>query len=144
HVRRAWTDRRGGDHDLAAAHRLRIGDRRERHALLVLAADRGQLVAHLVEREAKARDVAVPEDRKDAGEKGRLAPVNHRPLRDQVADDRLRCGQPHGSHVTASRTGTTVSQVPDSQERTSAAWTATKSRSASKPGSYGFSRAIAF
>ena len=126
HVRRTRADRGRGDHDLASAHRLRVGDRSERHALLVLPADRRQLVARLVEREAEAGDVAVAEDREHTREERRLATVDHRPLGDQEADDRLRGRQSDGLHRTTSKaTGTTSSQLPEPHERIRAACTAT-------------------
>ena len=98
HVQRAGPDRRGGDHDLAPAHRLREADRRQRHPLLVLAPERRQLVARLVEGEAEPGDVAVAEDREDAGEERHLAAVDLRPLGDQEPHDRLRGRQPHRLH----------------------------------------------
>ena len=46
HVRGARADRRGGDHDPPAPHRLAVGNGGERHRLLVVAAPRRQLVLH--------------------------------------------------------------------------------------------------
>ena len=63
HVERAGADRRRADHEATAEARLGVGDRGERHALLVVGAVGRQLVAHLVERLADAGDIAVAEDR---------------------------------------------------------------------------------
>ncbi len=98
HVHRARPDRRGGDHDLAPAHRLREADRRERHPLLVLAPEGRQLLPRLVEREAEPGHVPVAEDREDAREERRLAAVDLRPLGDQEPDDRLGGGEPDRLH----------------------------------------------
>ena len=98
HVHRARPDRRGGDHDLAPAHRLREADRRQRHPLLALAPVRRQVVPRLVEGEPEPGHVAVAEDREDPREERRLAAVELGPLGDQEPHDRLRRGQPHRLH----------------------------------------------
>jgi hypothetical protein len=62
HVGRAGPDRGGADMDLLAAPRPRIGDRGERHRLLVLAAIGRELIAHLGKRRTEAGHIAVAED----------------------------------------------------------------------------------
>ena len=122
HVERAGTDRRRGDHDLAAPGRLGEPDRRQRHPLLVLSAPRRQRVARLLERLAEARDVAVPEDREHAREQRHVAAVDDGSLGDQVADDGLGRGE---LHVSSSLNEWTSSHLPDSQLRRTASWTLT-------------------
>ena len=97
HVGRAGPDRRRGDHDLAAPHRLGEADRGQRHPLLVLAAPRRQLVAGLLQRLAEAGHVAVAEDREHAGEQRRLASVDDGRWATGT-DDRLGGRQPDGLH----------------------------------------------
>ena len=122
HVERARTDRRRGDHDLAAPRRLGEPDRGQRHPLLVLAAPRRQLVARLLERLAEARHVAVPEDRVHAREQRHVAAVDDGSLGDQVADDGLGRGE---LHVSSSLNEWTSSHLPDSQLRRTASCTLT-------------------
>ena len=93
-VGRAGADRRRARHHPPAEVRLRVGDRRVRHRLLVVRAIGRQLRAVPIQRLAHARDVAVAEDRPDAAEQRHLAPVVHRALRGEVADQRLRHRQP--------------------------------------------------
>src|SRR5207244_8270781 len=119
-------DRRRRNHDLASPHGLGVSDGRERHSLLVLAANRRQLVPYLVEGEPEARDVAVAEDGEHAREQRYLAAVDDGALGDQEAQKSLSRGQSHCLHRSASRAmGTTSSQAADSHERISAACTAT-------------------
>ena len=75
-VEGARTDRRRGDHELAPAHRLGVGDRRQRHPLLVLTSPRRQLVAGGVQGRAETGDVAVSEDGEHA--RDRAAPRGRR------------------------------------------------------------------
>ena len=136
HVRRAGADGRRGHHDLLASHRLREGRRREAHALLVLPAPHGDLVAVHLERVAQARDVAVPEDPDDAREQRHLLAVDDDALGDEVADDRLRRGDPDGArhHEAPSARSWTDSHVRESQESMRACWTLTTSTASRKPG----------
>ena len=90
-------DRGGRGHDLAAVRGPGVGDRGERHALLVLAAPGRQLVAHLVQRGAEPEDVAVAEDREDAGEQRHLGAVEQLgALGGHPPHQRLGGGQPDG------------------------------------------------
>ena len=98
HVGRAWPDRGRGDHDPLATHRLGVGHGRERHRLLVLPAPCRQLVLDGLERLGQGRHVAVPEDAEHAGEDGDVVPVDHRPLSQQPAHDRLCGGQSDRLH----------------------------------------------
>ena len=123
HVERAGTDRRRGDHDLAPPGRLGEPDRGQRHPLLVLTAPRRQRVAGLLERLTEAGDVAVTEDREDAGEQRHVAAVDDGPLGDQVTDDGLRRREPH-AFISPSRNATS-SHRPDSQLRRMASCTLT-------------------
>ena len=76
HVGGAGADRGGAGHHAAAAHRLGEGDRRMRHRLLIVGAIGRQFVAHAIERLADARDIAMAEDRPDAGEDRQLLAVD--------------------------------------------------------------------
>ena len=101
HVRRARPDRRGRDHDLAAAPSLRESDCRVSHSLLALAAVRRQDVSRFLERAAEACHVAVTKDREHAGEERDFLAVDDRALRDNEPDDRLSHRQLDGLHVLA-------------------------------------------
>ena len=94
----AGADRGRRDHDLAAPLGLGEADRGQRHRLLVLAAPGRQLVLHRLQRLAEAGDVAVPEDREDAGEERHFPAIDHGPLGGQIAHQGLRHGQPDGLH----------------------------------------------
>jgi hypothetical protein len=94
HVQRPRPDRRGRDADLPAMGRLRVAHRRQRHALLVVTAPHRKI--RLGQRRPQAQHVAVPEDREHAGEQRGLGAVKqHRPLRHQPPDQRLRRRRPH-------------------------------------------------
>ena len=67
-----------------------------RHALLVVAAQGRQLLAHLIERLAHAGDVAMAENRPDAGKDRQLFAVDHGHLPRQEARHRLRHRQSYG------------------------------------------------
>jgi hypothetical protein len=75
-----------------------------RHALLVVRAVGRQDVAHLVQRLAEAGDVAVPEDRPDAGEQGRFGATQRGALGGEMTDDGLGRGQAQGAHGPRSPT----------------------------------------
>ena len=124
HVQCSGSDRAGGDHELAPAHRFGVGDRRQGHALLVLAAPRRQILARGVECRAEARHVAVPEDGEHTRDERHLRTVDDGPLGDEVADDRFGCRQSHRFHGD-SRRSWTDSQRPDCQLRNIASCTLT-------------------
>ncbi len=84
HVRRAGTDRRRGDHDLAAALRLCIGNGGQRHRLLVVAAPGRQDVLNRVQRLGERHDVAMAEDAERTAEQRHFVAVDDRSLGDEV------------------------------------------------------------
>ena len=97
HVERTRTGRGRRRHHLPAVHRPREADRRQGHALLVLATPGRQLVLDVVQRGAEPEHVAVPEDREHPCEQRHLGAVEQLgPLRDHPPHQRLRRGQPHG------------------------------------------------
>ncbi len=98
-IRRARADRRRDRHHPSAEMRLCVSDRAVRHRLLVLRAQRRQLVTMLIQRLAEARDVAVPEDREHAAEEqlGAAAVFRRDALRREVTHERLRGGQADGA-----------------------------------------------
>jgi len=102
HVHRPGADRGRAGHHPAPVHRLGVGDRRQRHALLVVRPEGRQRVARLMERLAHARDVAVAEDRPAAGEQRHLSAVHDRVLRREKPHQRLRRRQPDSTHPFAS------------------------------------------
>ena len=67
-----------------------------RHRLLVMRAVGRQLIARAPQRLAEAGDVAMAEDRPDAGEQRLDAALALRPLRREVAHERLRHGETEG------------------------------------------------
>ena len=73
--------------------RLREGDRRVRHRLLVVRTVGRQFGAMAIQRLADAGDVAVAEDRPHAAEQRDLASVADRSLRGEKPDERLRHGK---------------------------------------------------
>ena len=76
HIQGAGADRGRAGHEALAEARLGIGDRGMRHALFVMGAIGRQFAAHLIERFADARDVAMAEDRPDAAEDRHLLAVD--------------------------------------------------------------------
>ncbi len=76
HVAGARPDRGERHHDLPPPLGLGEADRGERHRLLVLPAPGRELVLHRLQRLRQAGDVAVSEDRENAGEEGHDVPVD--------------------------------------------------------------------
>ena len=73
-----------------------------RHRLLVLAAIGREFIAHMPQRLAHARHIAVPEDRPHAGEDRQLLAIDDGHLRRHEPDERLRGGETDGlAHVLA-------------------------------------------
>ena len=100
HVGGTRPDRGGGEHEAPPPHRLGIGDRGERHALLVLPAPGREHAPGGLQRLAQTGHVAVPEDREPAGNQRHFLSVDLGELRRQIAHQRLRHGQPHGLHCS--------------------------------------------
>ena len=69
------------------------------HRLLVMRAEGRQGVALRIQRLAQCRDVAMPEDRPDAGEQ-KLAAVGE--LRREIPREGLGSGEPDGQHEDTS------------------------------------------
>ncbi len=107
-IGRPRADRRRARHHPAAEVRLRVGDRRVRHRLLVVGAVRRQRRAMPVQRLADAGDVAVTEDRPHAAEQRNLASVADGSLRGEKADQRLRHRQADRAHRDGSFERTAV------------------------------------
>ena len=70
HVRRARTDRGGGDHDPPSPFGLGVGNTGEGHALFILPAPGRQLVLHPFQCFGEAGDITVPEDAEHACKHG--------------------------------------------------------------------------
>ncbi len=98
HVERAGTDRRGGHHDLSAVGGLGVADSGKCHSLFVLTTPCRQGVAGLLQGQAEAGHVAVPEDGKDPWEQRNLDIVDDRPLCNQVPHDRRGGCESSGGH----------------------------------------------
>ena len=90
----AGADRGRARHHPPAKVRLREGDRRVRHRLLVVRAVGRQRGAMRVQRFAEPGDVAVTEDRPHAGEERHSPPSRSTRMRREIADQRLRHRQP--------------------------------------------------
>jgi hypothetical protein len=97
-VGRAGPDRRRARHHPPPEVGFRERDRRMPHRLLVVGPISRQFLAVAIERLAQPRDVAVAEDRPDAGEQRHLAAVANRSLRRQIAHERLRHRQSKRCH----------------------------------------------
>jgi hypothetical protein len=98
HVRCARTDRTCAGHHAAPPARLGEGDRRLAHCLLVMRAQCRQPLAHVVQRLADSGDIAMPENRKNAGKQGNLAAIHFARLRREIANERLGHRQPDRGH----------------------------------------------
>jgi hypothetical protein len=103
HVRGTGSDRRRAGEQPAPARGLCVGDRCERHGLLVVRTESRQPVAHVLQRFAESRHVAVPEDREHTAEERQLAPADRDALREQVTHERLGHGEAHALHARISR-----------------------------------------
>ena len=70
-----------------------------RHRLLVMGAKRRQFPAEPIERFSHPGDIAMAEDRPNAGEDRQLDAIDHGFLRDEEARERLRHGEAVDLHV---------------------------------------------
>ncbi len=99
HVGGAGADGRGRHHDLPPPPCLGKADRRQPHGLLVLPAPCREHVLHLFQRLREAGDVAMPEDREDAGKQRHFLAVHDGELVDEIAHQRLRHGEADCGHA---------------------------------------------
>ena len=111
HVGGAGADGGGAGHHAPAARGLGEGDGRMRHALLVMGAKVGSVVAHPVQRLAHARDVAVAENRPHAAEERQDLSVDLGLLRRQESGEGLRHGQADRAHACSSEIASQGFQV---------------------------------
>ncbi len=99
HVGGTGTDRGRAGHHAAAPAGLGEGHGRITHALLVMRPEGRQAVLRTLQGLAHPGDVAMAEDRPDAGEQRQRAAVDFRHLPAEVAHQRLRGGQAKRSHA---------------------------------------------
>ncbi len=99
HVGGARSDRAGAGHHAPPPMRLGEGDRGVRHGLLVMRAQRRQAITDGVERFTETGDVAVAEDRENAGEERLLVAVDLSGLRGEKTHQGLRHRQPDRAHA---------------------------------------------
>ena len=98
HIGGAGSDRRRAGHHAAAPAGLGEGDGRIGHALFVMRPERRQAVLCTMQGLAHARDVAMTEDRPDAGEERHARSVDFDHLPAEIAHQRLRGGQAKRAH----------------------------------------------
>ncbi len=98
HVGRPGSDRAGARHHALPPRGLGEGDGRVRHCLLVVRPEGRQDLARLPQRLAQSGDVAVAEDRPDAGKKRLDASVELGSLGREIAHHRLCRGEAEGGH----------------------------------------------